>query len=106
MEVKRDQYDKVRKWMQKHEGATMEQAFEALKKSVTKGGYYSQKRAIEKRGKALEPVSYEQEALAPIDGTMAAMPLLPTGPARGVVALVGAPEDLSRLLASLTGGGR
>jgi hypothetical protein len=99
VEVKRDKYDKVQKWLRKHEGATMEQAFKATK--VTQGGYYGQKKAIEKRGKALEPVSYEQEALVPLAPEVSV-----AGPVRpGMVALVGAPEDLSRLLASLTGGG-
>lgn len=96
--MKRQVYDRVSRWKKKYPHKTMEEAFEACR--VSAGTYYNQKRVVEKTAVEVSP-TYERVALVaePVEsaGTPSVKP--------GMVAFMGAPEDVARMLAALAAAG-
>lgn len=99
MKQKREVYDLVTKWKRKYPEKTMAQAFDACR--VHPGTYYAQKKRIGGSSRRATTASYEAEPLLPV---VQAMPYDGGAPVRpGMVALVGAPEDLARMLLAVGG---
>lgn len=101
--MRRDKYDKVQEYIKHHKDATMKEAFHATK--VSPGTYYNQANAVaaasSKRGKASSASgSYELMNLETSYEPPTSQVVKP-----GMVGVIGAPEDVARLLASLARGG-
>lgn len=92
--MKRESYDRVTAYMNKHGGCKVSRALKATKTNA--GTYYRQKRLVEESSPS---TTYELQTLDPGSGPGQFFPVKST-----VVALVGAPEAVAEALAKLGGG--